>query len=423
MIEDILSTVYVPIDNQKGMIKIIESCLRKDGQNKAHSRTLKLDDYREPRHSNLSDNEKNKIKKESIIIILKYFAQKYLADIKKMNADLNVPISLYFPEISNKKITGKDLEYICTHSYDELITYCRTNKKLPLSNFIIYFLHSNLETEHFNSESFYVDETYETGESLFLFASKTNGYSKRIYMNLPIDSQITYEFGLQYVLKCIDRKIPFDMKLIGSISHSHNDLDGTIFYSKNKYFNDHINILNEILEEHPEYKQYIGTPIYTGGHIIDSDGNSYMAIAHAGPSFYKEIATYNDTVNVIINLSYTLACCKLIKYYSAHFIRKLDNNLYKNISNIVYGELNLNTLKQLKEIQTSVRKEVFDFILYKRKQGEINFLLQLFNDYMKDVFYSVVSLVNFGDLEHTDVPIYKNPSFLVYEKNHLKSLD
>ncbi len=83
MIEDILSTVYVPIDNQKGRIKIIESCLRKDGQNKYHSRSLKLDDYREPRHSNLSDNEKNKIKKESSITILKYFAQKYLADIKK----------------------------------------------------------------------------------------------------------------------------------------------------------------------------------------------------------------------------------------------------------------------------------------------------------------------------------------------------
>ena len=44
-------------------------------------------------------------------------------------------------------------------------------------------------------------------------------------MNLPRNSQITYEFGLQYVMKCINRKIPFNMKLFGALMHGDNDLD------------------------------------------------------------------------------------------------------------------------------------------------------------------------------------------------------
>ena len=246
----ILNAVDVPIEKQSSILKIIEHCLQNDGQNKKHSRSLKLDGYRTPVNSNLSHDEQDKLNVESCFIVLKCFARKYLADLNAINADLSKPVSVYFNEISNKEITGRDLEYVCTHNYRELCDYNKANVKLPLSKLIWQFLinTSGLDAEHFNNSLLYDDSISEDGEKLFW------GYSKRIYMNLPRNSQVTYEFGLQYVIKCINRKIPFDMKLFGALAHGDNDLDGTIFYSKNKYFNEHIEVLNEILEEHPEYK-------------------------------------------------------------------------------------------------------------------------------------------------------------------------
>ena len=420
MDNEILNTIDVPIENQSSMVKIIEHCLLKDGQNKKHSRSLILDGYRKPANSNLSTEDEEKYNIGYCFMTLKYFAEKYLKDLKKLNADLNKPVSSYFPEISNKDITGKDLEYVCTHNYDELIAYNKANIKLPLSKLIWSFLNNNgIDAEHFNNELLYEDKTFDEGEQLFW------GYSKRIYMNLPRNSSITYDFGLQYVMKCIDRKIPFDMKLFGAFGHGDNNLDGTIFYSKNKYFNDHIAILNEILEEHPEYKQYFGTPIYTAGHVIDSDGNCYIAISHGGNSYFsttlRRVKTYNDTADDIINFTYTLACCKLIKYFATYFIKKIDSNLFKSISDISTGFLNFNSLSDLEKIENIIRKEVYNFIADKKKQNDVNYVMEKFSNYMISSLPSISSLVNFGDLNHTNEPMYKDYNFLLYEQNYNKS--
>lgn len=417
MTNDILNNVIVPIEEPNSILTIIRHCLQDEGQNKKHSRSLKLSGYRPPVNANLSKDEQEILSINSCYIILRCFAERYLTDLKKINADLSLPVSLYFEEISNKEITGKDLEYICTHNYNELCEYNKANIKLPLSKLLWTFLinTSGLDSEHFSSDSLYKDKSMQEGETLFW------GYSKRIYMNLPRNSQITYEFGLQYVMKCINRKIPFNMKLFGAFIHGDNDLDGTIFYTKNKYFNDHIAILNEILEEHPEYKMYLGTPIYTAGHIVDSDGSCYMAISHGGNSYYSTMLhkprTYNDTADDIINFTYTLSCCKLIKYFFAYFTNKIDRNLYRSITNLLNSPLNFNTLIELDKIQTEVRKVIYDFILYKKQQGDINYVLNLFNGFMVNSFPNISSLVNFGDLEHTNVPIYKDPNFLIYEQN------
>ena len=416
MIERIMSNVICPMETSTGIYKIIEHCLLNNGQETSHSRNIILDDnYRRPLNGNLSDSEIRKLDVDGMVKVLKMFASKYLNELKNRNINLNSPIALYFPEISNKRITGNDLEYIVSHTYDELNEYLNNNKSLPLSELLnSFFGIEGLSAEHFSSEFLYNDSTYEDGEI-------NRSYSKRIYMNLPRKSPITYEFGLLFIQKCIEKRIPFDMKLVGALAHGDNDLDGSIFYSKNKYYSDHIEILYGILNEHPEYKEYIGTPIYTGGQVIDDDGKSYMTISHSGGSS----PTYNVAVDKIINYSYISCCCQIICNNIDYFSGKFDNTSLNEIkiwSNI--NSLNNVLLRKLisnRQLIHNIREQVYNFILFKRKNEELKSLLLQMGNYMKDDIKTFSSLINFGDLEHTKEPIYKDPSFIIYEKNHLSS--
>lgn len=421
MIDRILSKIFVPIVEANNMIKVTESCLENDGQNRSHSRNVKMDDYHAPVNGHLTSEEEEKIEQSANILILKSFAKKYLKELRKINADLSMPVSLYFPEISGKQLTGNDLEILYNYNYEELLEYNRTHKKDDLSKIILTFFllggGSKLGAEHYDSRALYKDKSIEEGETLFW------GYSKRIYMNLPRSSAITYEFGLLYALKCIEKGIPYDMKLLGSQSHGDSQLDGTILYSKNKYFSAHIDVINEILLEHPEYKQYMGTPIYTAGHIIDEDGKCYMAISHAGGPYYAKkkalSQTYNDTADCIINFTYLYSCCKLIKRYSAYFANKFDRDTFIKIQKLDNNMINVETLDHLKAVEPVVREKIYIFMCDKNKHGQYDETIEQLNYFMTSNIQIIGSLVNFGSTEYANEPIYKDPSFLLYEQNHL----
>ncbi len=63
---------------------------------------------------------------------------------------------------------------------------------------------------------------------------------------------------------------------------------------------------------------------------------------------------------------------------------------------------------------------VHDFLRYKEIHGDKSVIMERLEQYMQSNFKNFKSLFNFRDLEHTNQPLYKNHSFLVYEKNHLR---
>ena len=422
MIEEQIMAASVPIEKKENIHYITESCLQNEGQLEHHARTLKLNDFKAPINGNMTLEEVSQELIKMTMKVLTYTVSKYLKELSAINANYNEPVSRYFPNIPYKEVTGHDLEYIRDHNYDELIEYYEAHKfETSLSKMI----HSTLIYNNFNNErimSPIKDKTHEEGEKLIFC-----GYSKRIYMNLPRRSAVTCNFGLDFILKCIDRNIPYQMKLFGAGAQDEQ-LDGTVFYSKNEHFKDHLEIIYEILSEHPEYKKYLGTSIYTGGQIKDPNGYSYITISYAGKemdiSRLTGYWTYSTATDNIINFTYVYSCCNFICHYAAYFSKK-NVSLYKIAKDIKEKGLNVDNIKYLRTLPLDtirlIRKAVFDFInLKENNTDDLKRCIEILNYHMCENLPKVKSIINFGDLEHTEVPMYKDKSFLIFEQNHLQ---
>ncbi len=415
------------IDSRMYMGKVLESCFKEnhrkiDGQNECHSRTMILGDYRSPKHGNLSIEEETLININSTTEVLKHFAKKYLVDLKIHGYDLSKPLSYYFPEICNKELTGNDLLTIHNMSTKELVEFIRNkdNKDNNMYKLLYNFFrcgdsNNSLELfgisdEHFSTVPLYWDNTCEEGEVLFTYGH--SGYSKRIYMNLPKKSEISYRFGVEFCKKCIDRGIPFDMKLFGTCDSReiNSVLDNTIIYSKNKFFSDHISIVEEILYEHPEFKRYIGDPIYTGGRVTEDDGKCYYAVSSSGKG-----GTFNTQTDCIINMAYLQTCMDTIKAYAAYFYHRLDSDTIHMLSKISSMPRDINYIDALgkmpKDTVREIRSQVKKFIDYKKNSAEYKEVIGKMVDRMYDNYKDVKSLVKYGDTNHRDVPLYRDKNF------------
>ncbi len=406
-------SITVPIIEDENIGYILDSCLKNNGLNKKHSRSIKPLKYKAPVNGDLTREQENKLKISLAIEILKYYFNNCIKELKRNNCDMNETISKIIPTFSLANITGNDLLKIINSSEEEILSIINKDKttQTKLEFLITRFIGiDGIENEHFNSSPLYFDSSKETEEKLL------NGYSKRIYLNLPRHSIITYKLGLTFIERCIDKNIPFDLKLIGSFIHDESDLDGTIIYSKNAYFEEHIKIIQEILRDYKEYKEYIGTPITTGGNIIDEEDNkAYMAISHSGKGNRYGI-TYNDTADCIINSTYTYSCCRIIKAYFPYFANKMDREILSDINLILNGEITIDKVDKLREIEDKIRKLVYDFYNYKKDNNEtIEFRII---DYIKEDISSFSSIINFGDLNHKNNPMYEDNNFLLLDKSN-----
>ena len=144
------------------------------------------------------------------------------------------------------------------------------------------------------------------------------------------------------------------MKLFGAYgptggNEEANDdiVDGMVIYARNAYFKKYIEIIEEIFTETPDYKKFFGSPIATGGNIIEEDGTSYMAITHNGRVAMSNI-TYNDAVNKIIHYTYCYACCKMLYFgYEPFDIRMIGLPLFKQIKGILSKPIDAQVIKEL----------------------------------------------------------------------------
>ena len=408
--------IKIPILQEENIQGIIDSCIKKDGLNRRHSRTIEPLKYRQPVKGTLSKEKEDKLAQNISIDIFKYYCNKCLKILNKNKCDLSKPVVSFINNFNNDEIIGYDLIKISKCSNEELLKIINKPCITPYEKFLYAKLKPNkINAERYDSSFLYKDlKKDDVEEEAYGFNPH---YSKRIYMNLPQSSSISYKFAITFIERCIDKDIPFNMKLFGSFSHSENDLDSTIFYSKNAYFEEHIKILREILNDYPEYKQFIGSPITTAGNIIEDDNRSYLAISHSGYTAYygKCGKTYNDTSDEIINMAYVYSCCKIIKYYYAYFINKLDQNTLKEIKVILNNELSTDSIEQLRKIEEPVRKAIYEF--YNNKKSNYESIDYTLGEHIKENITSFSSIINFGDLEHKDYPIYENTGFKKFHNN------
>ncbi len=271
--------------------------------------------------------------------------------------------------------------------------------------------------DHFSSDIFYKHSIPPDKEE----ARGAKGTSKRIYMNPPRLSKIHYEFGLLFIKKCIRYGIPFDMKLFGASAHNEmiETADGAVFYSRNAYFKKHIEIIEEIFRRYPEFKEYYGSPIATGGNIVDSDGKAYMAICHCGVTTGE---TYNDTVDRIMKYSFAYSCCQYIINHPSIFATKFDAETMSRIEEIVSSPIDDVTINNMRHVRDGEKKSIREMVgmaIENRRELIEHYVDMAENtrldtelcEYIRASLPLFKSLITFGDLAHTDVPIYMDKTF------------
>lgn len=138
-----------------------------------------------------------------------------------------------------------------------------------------------------------------------LFNIPDENYTIRLYINGPeLETAILLE---EYIKKCVERNISYDMKALGDNIDNH---EGSIIYANINDIVQKINILNEILKEAPQLKNAFITPIYSSGRLNES----IYGISHSGVmnEYNKCINSYNDYFNNICEVAYYRTLSKII---------------------------------------------------------------------------------------------------------------
>ena len=228
--KDIKKRIDVPILTYEGISKMIESCLKDEGMNDQHSNTIMMNGYKEPINDekSVSKIEIEKIKFD----IIRYMVQSILKDCD--TSDLTKTISDFIPKWDKENdLTVAELQEISSKT-DAQIKELIEDKtiKTNIGNFIkqVYMRFCDIEEEHNGAYPIYPYEKANNKGKNTIW-----GYNKRIYLNPSLKNISTHKFLAEYIKKCIDRRIPCDMKGFGSFRHSETELDGMVLYSSNRY--------------------------------------------------------------------------------------------------------------------------------------------------------------------------------------------
>ncbi len=344
--------------------------------------------------------------------------------------DLTKKISDFIPGWNEENnITVAELQEIASITDAQMKELIEDkNIKTNIGNFVknVYDTSCDLEEEHNGADPIYPFE-----KTMYYEINSYGGYNKRIYLNPPLKNITTYKFLSEYIKKCIDRRIPFDMKGFGSLKHGETSLDGTILYSSNKYFDSHLECLEEVIKENPDLMNTFGTPIYTGAMVKDKNNRTYYTIGAGLPCQIRPPynislpSTYNDYIDRAINLTYLISSAKLIKQYFVrvlHQYKELDEdtklliNKLSNPENCSAEELiNIGNLNQMEEI----RKMSYYIISQKKEHGtkqEQQDVMDRLRTTFSNNFKMVCSVLKFKDKDHIQTSIYQDESFINFEK-------
>ena len=243
------------------------------------------------------------------------------------------------------ELTNKDI-YTFLMALNNHIDKESICSKLNITNSIYNFIYMSLDTTNIYNESIGL-----TNNNIF----KTTDYepSYIIYLNTP-NAKCTSEFLSEYIIKCIDNNMDYYLK---GLNINGNNKDRTIIYSNQNDYNNKLNIITEILNEHPEWSNKFGTPIS----FIKPSTESLYSVSN----YINYEITFIDYFNDLCEVSYYRVLAKLL-------LNKLDNNNELTIinsiislNNIVPKELPSKTIYNaytFDEIKDTINKYIPDII-------------------------------------------------------------
>jgi len=427
--KDVKERISVPILTPDGISTMLDSCLENEGQNKRHSRTIVMDGYKSP----IDDGKSVGTEK---IEEIKYDLIRYMATSLLRDCDIedtSKPVSQFYDGWNEhnkgqklEDVTVGDLQEIASMSNDEIGRLIEEKSTSTIGNFIfkVYVTSCDIGAEHNGAHPVYPFEATPSTEKNTLW-----GYNKRMYLNPSLDNITTYQFLAEYIKKCIDRRIPFDMKGFGSVEHSEGELDGMVLYSSNQHFDQHLECLEEVIQENPDIMSTFGSPIYTGAKVNEENGESYYTIGAGFPCSYRNM-TYNDYIDSAVNLTYLISSAKLIKQYfpivSADY-RELDEETRELIGKL--SNLEQCSAEELQKIEKgnlvikkqkeTIRELAHKIIKHKEEKGteqDKEEVMGKMKVSFSNSFKVVCSALKFRDKEHINTPIYADGSFIDLEK-------
>lgn len=422
--KEVKRRISLPILTPDGITAMIDSCIEKHGMNKTHSRSIVMYGYKNPvdNEESVSEVEIEKIK----FGIIKHMAQSLLrdCDIGDSSKTISQFISGWEEKNSGLDVTIEELQEIATMSDEDIKKSIIEKSDDNIGHFIskTYKTSCNFENDHNGKNPIYpFEETSDTEKNTL------TGYNKRLYLNPPHNNISTYKFLAEYIKKCIDRRIPFDMKGFGSQDYIPGELDGMILYSSNKHFDYHLECLEEVIKENPEIMKTFGSPIYTGARVNDENGEVYYTIGAGFPCTHRG-RTYNGYIDSAINMTYLTSSAKLIKQYFPLILteyRKLDEetkNLILKLNSLEKcsaEELRRIETLEFKEQKDTIRELAYKIITHKKEKGteqEQEEVMGKLKATFSNNFKVICSALKFNDKTHINTPIYKDDSFLDFER-------
>ena len=229
--------------------------------------------------------------------------------------------------------------------------------------------------------------------------SANNTY--RIYMNLP-QNKTTYEFWKRFRIKCVERGVSYDAKTSNSEGGGIT-LDGQIIYVAEEEADIVLGILEELAVEIPEITEVAGTP------ISGAVQYSYYSIANAK---IQGGNTYNNACNSLTMRAYYIAVAREIlkdsEYCSKLTPRQLEclqivanyENHKPEVANGEISQIGGKILLNRRGVPDNVSDIVTDYVRTHNVED-----VPGFEAGFEEILLKLFSCFNYGDFEHTDMPI------------------
>jgi hypothetical protein len=116
------------------------------------------------------------------------------------------------------------------------------------------------------------------------FDEEQSEVSDRLYMNVAPDKRL--DFAEMYMTKCDDYSLPYIFKFAARDKRD----DNMVIYSTTENLSKNIQVLTEILDEHPEIKSAIGNPP-----IISSKINNWIGYGAEPDEYIKDSCSFSKS--------------------------------------------------------------------------------------------------------------------------------
>lgn len=289
-------------------------------------------------------------------------------------------------------ITEEDLRRLEILSEEEILKIIELMNKHESSHYICkkYKLTDNLYTfiEDSINETIDLKKEHIGVRENSLFQNVYEPYTLRIYINAK--EKELYTVLCEYIKKCIERNINYDMKAIGD---NQDNQEGAILYANISDIIEKLNILDEIFTENQNIVKEFKHPVYSSGRL----NNSIYGISHSGitDEYNKCIKSYNDYFNIVCEVAYYRTISKIIieivndneaKTIIENFISlreiSFDKAPMKSPELAEYNNINFETIKDLINQYIPLVSSTLNIYMTEETQKEI-----LIKEFKKSIMY------------------------------------